>query len=100
MLSLLVLKFEKLRYDKRNHNNVPLLNCLLRMSIVASFKHLLDSRGVQITAYICMQLAGRPSSFIYRIIHVTSQSFSLCIWALQIPKNHRKNIFTTTIETR
>ena len=36
--------------------------CLLKVSLVGSFKHLSDSHDTQITAYLCMQLASKSSS--------------------------------------
>ena len=56
----------------------------------------IDDRGAQITALICTQIVCKSLSFIYFIMSL--QLFSLCIWALKMAKNHRKNILIRTIE--
>ena len=57
--------------------------CLLKVSLVGRFKHLPDSRGTQITAYLCMQLASKSSSLILCIIHGSSQPISLSVMVLK-----------------
>ena len=69
--------------------------CLLKVSLVGSFKHLPDSRGTQITAYLCMQLASKSSSFILCIIHGSSQPISLSFMVLKTCKIQRENILKT-----
>ena len=51
--------------------------CLLKVSLAGSFKHLPNSRGTQITAFLCMQLASKSSSLISCIMHVSSQPISV-----------------------
>ena len=59
---------------------------------MASFKHLPDSCGKQITAYICMQLASKSSSLILCINDTNSQSTSLSFWVLKMSKIQHENI--------
>ena len=72
--------------------------CLLKVSLVGSFKHLPDSRGTQITAYFCMQLAGKSSSLISCIIHGSSQPISVSFRVLKMCKIQRENILKRPIE--
>ena len=71
--------------------------CLLNKSLVGSFKHLPDSRGTQITAYLCMQLASKSSSMILCIIHGSSQPISLSFMVLKTCKIQRENILKRPI---
>ena len=71
--------------------------CLLKASLVGRCKHLPDSRGTQITAYFCIQLASKSSSLISYIIHGSSQPISLSLRALKICKIHRENILKRPI---
>ena len=71
--------------------------CLLKESLVGSFKHLPGSRGTQITAYLCMQLASKSSSMILCIIHGSSQPISLSFMVLKTCKIQRENILKRLI---
>ena len=71
--------------------------CLLKVSIVGSFKHLPDSRGTQIAAYLCMQLANKSSSLILCIIHGSSKPISLSFVVLKTCKIQRENILKRPI---
>ena len=71
--------------------------CLLKVSLVGSFKHLPDSRGTQITAYLCMQLASKSSSLILCIIHGSSQLISLSFMMLKTCKIQRVIILNRPI---
>ena len=71
--------------------------CLLKVSLVGSFKHLPDSRHTQITAYFCMQLASKYSSLISCIIHGSFQPTSLSFRVLKMCKIQRENILKRPI---
>ena len=71
--------------------------CLLKVSLVGSFKHLPDSRSTQITSYICMQLASKSSSWISCIIHSYSLPISLAFRVSKMCKIQRENILKRPI---
>ena len=71
--------------------------CLLKVSLVGSFKHLPDSRGKQITAYFCMQLASKSSSLISCIIHFSSQPISVFFWVVKMCTIQRESILKRPI---
>ena len=73
--------------------------CLLKESLVGSFKHLPDSRGTQITAYRCMQLASKSSSLILCIIHGGSQPISLSFMVLKTCKIQGENILKRPVDS-
>ena len=77
--------------------NLRLTGLLVKTALVPGFKYLPDSRGMQITAYICMQLASKSSSLISCIIDTNSQSISLSFWLLKMCKIQRENIFKRPI---
>ena len=85
-------------HAKCDHNNASLSNLFTERSLVGSFKHLPHSRGRQITAYICMQLANKSSSLILCIIHVSSQLISLSFWMVKMFKIQRENILKRPIQ--
>ena len=71
--------------------------CLLKVSLVGSFKHLPDSRGTQITAYFCMQFASKSSPLISCIIHVSYEPISVSFWVVKMCKIQRENILKRPI---
>ena len=71
--------------------------CLLKVSLVGSFKYLPDSRGRQITAYLYMQLASKSSSLILFIMPGSSQPISLSFMVLKMCKIQLENILKRPI---
>ena len=71
--------------------------CLVKAALVVSFKHLSDSRGMHITAYICMQLVSKSVSLILCIIYTNSQSIPLSFGVLKMHKIQRENILKRPI---
>ena len=67
--------------------------CLLKVSLMSTLKHLPDSRGTQITAYFCMQLASKSSSLISCVIHVSSQPMSIFFGVVKKCKIQRKTFW-------
>ena len=65
--------------------------CLLKVSLMGSFKHLPGGRGTLITAYFCMQLASKSSSLISCIIYGRTQPISLSFRVLKMCKIQREN---------
>ena len=65
----------------------------MKPALVASFNHLPDSRGTQITAYICMQLASKSPSLIACILDTNSQSISLSFGVLKMRKIQREKFW-------